>query len=139
MSKTTLDLSTLSDISDGTHTVKVKAKADGYYDSEFSNEVSYTKAPSVVTYYGTIKSGGSAISVSAIAGIIGEDSTILYSNYNMTNQGVSGYSKYDLALNAETRLYTVTKAVNCTYEELYSYHYYITPNANGFVFEITRK
>ena len=136
---TTVDLSTLSDIADGAHTVKVKAKADGYYDSEFSNEVSYTKAPAVVTYYGTIKSGGSAISVSAIAGIIGEDSTVLYSNYNMTSQGVSGYSKYDLALNAATRLYTVTKAVNCTYEELYSSHYYITPNANGFVFEITRK
>lgn len=43
MSKTTLDLSTLPDIADGTHTVKVKAKADGYRDSEFSNEVSYTK------------------------------------------------------------------------------------------------
>lgn len=39
ISKTTLDLSTLSDITDGTHTVKVKAKADGYRDSEFSNEV----------------------------------------------------------------------------------------------------
>ena len=45
MSKTTIDLSTLSDITDGAHTVKVKAKADGYIDSEFSNEVSYTKAP----------------------------------------------------------------------------------------------
>lgn len=45
MSKTTLDLSTLSDITDGAHTVKVKAKADGYNDSEFSNEVSYNKAP----------------------------------------------------------------------------------------------
>lgn len=43
MSKTTLDLSTLPDITDGTHTVKVKAKADEYRDSEFSNEVSYTK------------------------------------------------------------------------------------------------
>ena len=42
---TTFDLSTLSDIADGAHTVKVKAKADGYIDSEFSNEVSYTKAP----------------------------------------------------------------------------------------------
>lgn len=42
--KTTLDLSTLPDISDGTHTVKIKAKADGYRDSEFSNEVSYTKS-----------------------------------------------------------------------------------------------
>ena len=41
---TTLDLSTLSDIADGAHTVKVKAKANGYNDSEFSNEVSYTKA-----------------------------------------------------------------------------------------------
>ena len=45
MSKTTLDLSTLLDIADGAHTVKVKAKASGYNDSEFSNEVSYTKAP----------------------------------------------------------------------------------------------
>lgn len=47
MSKTTLDLSTLSDISDGIHTVKVKAKANGYRDSEFSNEVNYTKAPTL--------------------------------------------------------------------------------------------
>ena len=46
MSKTTLDLSTLSDIADGAHTVTVKAKASGYNDSEFSNEVSYTKAAS---------------------------------------------------------------------------------------------
>ena len=49
MSKTTLDLSTLSDIADGTHTVKVKAKASGYNDSEFSNEVSYTKATPTLT------------------------------------------------------------------------------------------
>ena len=55
MSKTTLDLSTLSDISDGTHTVKVKAKASGYTDSEFSNEVSYTKAaPSYAITLGTV-------------------------------------------------------------------------------------
>ena len=47
---TTFDLSTLSDIADGAHTVKVKAKANGYNDSEFSNEVSYTKAPA--TYSG---------------------------------------------------------------------------------------
>ena len=44
MSRTTLDLSTLSDITDGTHTVKVKAKAVGYRDSGFSNEVNYTKS-----------------------------------------------------------------------------------------------
>lgn len=46
MSKTTLDLSTLSDISDGTHTVKVKAKADGYRDSEFSAPITFTKESS---------------------------------------------------------------------------------------------
>nr|DAP17868.1 MAG TPA: Hint (Hedgehog/Intein) domain N-terminal region [Caudoviricetes sp.] len=43
MSKTTLDLSTIVGITSGTHTVKVKAKAVGYRDSEFSNEVSYTE------------------------------------------------------------------------------------------------
>ena len=45
---TTFDLSTLSDIADGAHNIKVKAKASGYNDSEFSNEVSYTKAPQYV-------------------------------------------------------------------------------------------
>ena len=58
MSKTTLDLSTLSDIADGAHTVKVKAKASGYNDSEFSNEVSYTKAPAIQTFTGTITNVG---------------------------------------------------------------------------------
>lgn len=53
---TTFDLSTLSDIADGAHTIKVKAKADGYRDSEFSNEVSYTKAPA--GYSGTVTKEG---------------------------------------------------------------------------------
>ena len=56
MSKTTLDLSTLSDITDGAHTVKVKAKADGYIDSEFSNEVSYTKTTAPTAYTVTFSS-----------------------------------------------------------------------------------
>ena len=50
-STTTFDLSTLSDIADGAHTVKVKAKADGYYDSEFSNEVSYTKSSGYTIHF----------------------------------------------------------------------------------------
>lgn len=51
MSKTTLDLSTLSDIADGTHTITVKAKADGYIDSEASNAVNYTvTTPSLTNY-----------------------------------------------------------------------------------------
>ena len=70
MSKTTLDLSTLSDIADGAPTVKVKAKADGYRDSEFSNEVSYTKAPMAKykvtftgSYYAGDFSGGTSTSI----------------------------------------------------------------------------
>ena len=53
---TTLDLSTLSDIADGAHTVKVKAKASGYNDSEFSNEVSYTKSSAPPVYTVTFSS-----------------------------------------------------------------------------------
>lgn len=45
MSKTTFDLSTLN-LPEGTHTITVKAKAEGYRESNYSNEVSYTKAPS---------------------------------------------------------------------------------------------
>ena len=54
---TTFDLSTLSDITDGAHTVKVKAKANGYIDSEFSNEVSYTKSAQPVNFTLYMKNG----------------------------------------------------------------------------------
>lgn len=70
---TIYDLSTLPGISDGAHTVKVKAKADGYRDSEFSNEVSYTKAPAVykVTFASNFSSyaynGGELSSVTLTA------------------------------------------------------------------------
>lgn len=43
MSKTTFDLSTLN-LPEGTHTITVKAKADGYRESDTSNAVTYTKA-----------------------------------------------------------------------------------------------
>lgn len=69
MSKTTLDLSTLSDIADGAHTVKVKAKADGYYDSEFSNEVSYTKASAPPVYTVTFSSSFTVTGTGYIYGI----------------------------------------------------------------------
>ena len=59
---TTFDLSTLSDIADGTHTVKVKAKASGYNDSEFSNEVSYTKTPEMYRYF-VVNSDKSSVSI----------------------------------------------------------------------------
>ena len=46
---TTFDLSTLSDIADGVHTVTVKAKADGYIDSDASNAVNYTSGTPIPT------------------------------------------------------------------------------------------
>ena len=69
MSKTTLDLSTLSDIADGAHTVKVKAKADGYRDSEFSNEVSYTKTSAPPVYTVTFSSSFTVTGSGHIYGI----------------------------------------------------------------------
>ena len=69
MSKTTLDLSTLSDIADGTHTVKVKAKADGYRDSEFSNEVSYTKTSVPPVYTVTFSSSFTVTGTGSLNGI----------------------------------------------------------------------
>ena len=60
------DLATL-DLAYGAHTIKVKAKASGYNDSEFSNEVTYTKAPAAPT----ITLTGSTISWTAVTGATG--------------------------------------------------------------------
>ena len=82
---TTVDLSTLSDIADGTHTVKVKAKASGYNDSEFSNEVSYTKASvQYITFSLTSTSGND------------DDKSYSYSTFVQmtTNDGVKTGSLY---------------------------------------------
>ncbi len=89
------NLSTLSDISDGTHTVKVKAKADGYRDSEFSNEVEYTKA-AFITFTLTSTYGND------------NDRTYSYSTHAImtTNEGVKeGHASY-------SKLYLNGTAVN---------------------------
>ena len=88
MSKTTLDLSTLSDITDGAHTVKVKAKADGYNDSEFSNEVSYTKEKG---YRGHITCDDYYMDIYAYDSI-NYDHKKLYSHVRSVD--VSGYDEY---------------------------------------------
>ena len=130
MSKTTLDLSTLSDITDGTHTVKVKAKADGYRDSEFSNEVSYTKAPS--GYSGTVT--------------VTTDSS--YSIYYWKNNNwvlkevevggthtLSGAIKYKISTASNISKYQVTSHTNCTYVvESNDWSWIITPSDNNFTF-----
>ena len=66
---TTVDLSTLSDIADGAHAVKVKAKADGYIDSEFSNEVSYTKTSAPPVYTVTFSSSFTVTGTGYMSGI----------------------------------------------------------------------
>ena len=91
MSKTTLDLSTLSDITDGSHTVKVKAKADGYRDSEFSNEVSYTKARAPkynVTVIGHKSKAGASTSAVAIKA---DSDSVSYSDYTVYVEGRYSY------------------------------------------------
>lgn len=137
MSKTTLDLSTLPDISDGTHTVKVKAKADGYRDSEFSNEVIYTKAPA--GYSGTIKSDANGIYVVDLYGVQGDNWTSLHSRYTLYNQGVHGYPQYILALDKATTNFNVTENTNCTYVEAYTKDYIITPTSDNFIFKVVKK
>lgn len=127
MSKTLLDLSTLSDISDGTHTVKVKAKADGYRDSEFSNEVSYTKASG---YSGTVTCT--------------TDSS--YNIYDWKNNGwtlkevevggthtLSGAIKYRITTVANISKFQVTSHTKCTYV-LENGGWNIIPSDNNFTF-----
>ena len=132
MSKTTLDLSTLPDIVDGTHTVKVKAKADGYRDSEFSNEVSYTKAPA--GYSGTITS----VAWDGISGIKPDGTRELLSSDDSGTRNVSGYPKYGITYSSSISNHKIT--VNeCTYVvNRWNSGYDITPLSNGFTFTVKR-
>lgn len=127
---TTLDLSTLSDIADGAHTVKVKAKADGYSDSEFSNEVSYTKkAPA--GYSGNVTKTGSGI-------VYYEINKDTITNYQSLTQGQhsftdvvsfyceSGENLYDISITNTVKCGTVT----------HNNGYLITPTADNFSFTV---
>lgn len=110
MSKTTLDLSTLSDITDGTHTVKVKAKASGYNDSEFSNEVSYTKASG---YRGHVTTDRFNLHIYGIDSN-GNETLIADEVQSVT---VSGYTKYRVNIGNTSSIwnFSVSKT-NCTYD-----------------------
>ena len=105
MSKTTLDLSTLSDISDGAHTVKAKAKADGYIDSEFSNEVSYTKAPAgyKLTITGSWFETGFPAGASGYLSLDGIDSSgnVKFPRYISTGSNES-YVNYEAATSSSS-------------------------------------
>lgn len=111
---TTVDLSTLSDISDGTHTVKVKAKASGFNDSEFSNEVSYTKAPAVTFTQVYLTRSGSNNSV--LSNMNTSKVYTIFSNYSGTmkymatlqyNDGQWSFVNYSVG-GPEAHIYTQT-------------------------------
>ena len=130
MSKTTLDLSTLSDIADGSHTVKVKAKASGYNDSEFSNEVSYTKAPS--GYSGTV----TATTSSEYSISHWENNEWHIDAMEVTGtRTLSGAIKYKISTSASINKYQVTSHTNCTYVvDNNEWSWVITPSDNNFTF-----
>ena len=132
MSKTTLDLSTLSDITDGAHTVKVKAKASGYNDSEFSNEVSYTKAPA--GYSGTIIS----TYWTGLFGIKSDGTEVLLSTESEGTHTVSGYVKYRIAYDYFKPDKYIVTTDKCIYE-VQTWGYIITPSSNDFTFTVTHK
>ena len=110
MSKTTLDLSTLSDISGGTHSITVKAAAEGYIDSEFSNEVEWTKTPS--SYSGRITTTRFNLHIYGIDDNEGE--TLVADD--IQDVTVSGYIKYRVNIGNTSTVYNYTvNNTNCTY------------------------
>ena len=132
MSKTTLDLSTLSDITDGAHTVKVKAKADGYYDSEFSNEVSYTKAPA--GYSGTIKMNVLTKRMN-ISGYDSQGVVHTIKNQASGSVEVSGYVQYYVYPDGGANNSSVVTETGCTHTYLNN-GYLVSPTNNEFRFVI---
>ena len=121
---TTVDLSTLSDIADGAHTVKVKAKASGYNDSEFSNEVSYTKiTPATFTqvYLTRSSSNNSVLSnmnTSKVYTIFSD-----YSSYYATLQYNGGQWSFVNAAVSGAHIYTQTaSSVEFAFQYNYTYN-----------------
>ena len=129
MNKTTLDLSTRSDITDGTHTVKVKAKASGYNDSEFSNEVSYTKAPA--GYSGTVtKTGGGLVYYE-----INKDTITNYQNLTAGRHNFTNVASFYCESGEDLYVISITNTVNCG-AVTHNSGYLITPTADNFSFTV---
>ena len=134
MNKTTLDLSTLSDITDGAHTVKVKAKADGYNDSEFSNEVSYTKAST--TYWGTIKNVGDATFKMSVTGLDSNGDWAGFIGSGESSYDVEGYPKYKVMISNHSWHFT-TEGSGYTYSynsDNAGQNWTVSPNTDNFNF-----
>ena len=129
MSKTTFDLSALSDIADGAHTVKVKAKAGGYNDSEFSNEVSYTKAPA--GYSGNVRKTGGGI----VYYEINKDTITNYHSLTQGQHSFTGVVSFYCESGENLYSISITNAVNCSATS-HNNGYLITPTADNFSFTV---
>lgn len=129
---TTFDLSTLSDISDGTHSVKVKAKASGYNDSEFSNEVSYTKAPA--GYSGTITNTKWSTRTCKVYRTTDSSSYFADIGVDKTLQVVGNF--FMVAVDSVDKGANIFTHRNCTYED-HTTAFYVTPTANDWEISIT--
>lgn len=131
MSKTTFDLSTLSDIADGTHTVKVKAKASGYNDSEFSNEVSYTKVPA--GYSGTITNTKWSTQPCKVYKTTESSSYFADIGVDQSLQVVGNF--FMVAVDSVNEGASIFTHSNCTFENLTT-SVYVTPTANNWEISI---
>lgn len=132
MTQTTFDLSTLSDIADGAHTVKVKAKASGYNDSEFSNEVSYTKAQA--GYSGTITNTKWSTRTCKVYRTTESSSYFADIGVDKSLQVVGNF--FMVAVNSVDRDTNIFTHRNCTYENNTT-AVYVTPTANDWEISIT--
>lgn len=128
---TTFDLSTLSDIADGAHTVKVKAKASGYNDSEFSNEVSYTKAPA--GYSGTITNTKWSTRTCKVYRTTDSSSYFADIGVDASLQVVGNF--FMVAVDSVNDGANIFTHRNCTYEN-YTTAVYVTPTANDWEISI---
>ena len=128
---TTFDLSTLSDITDGAHTVKVKAKASGYNDSEFSNEVSYTKAPA--GYSGTITNTRWSTRTCKVYRTTDSSSYIADIGVNESLQVVGNF--FMIAVDSVDKGTNIFTHSNCTFESNTT-AVYVTPTANNWEISI---
>lgn len=124
MSKTTLDLSTLSDITDGTHTVKVKAKASGYRDSEFSNEVSYTKTTQPVNFTLYMDSGYTGSDIPTYIKLDGAPTNASDYDYIVKGDGSSQYGSDCLYNKAGAKILNPV-TLSARYVYVWGYYVYI--------------
>jgi hypothetical protein len=127
-----IDLSTLSgwsSVQNGQHSITIKAKATGYYDSDLSTPVSFRKGPSAYTVAITAGSAGSGFKECSVYDGVGTSGTylgeisqenvpfsfqvssghvFLYGGHTVDPISTSGGVAYNSAISSREILYDVT-------------------------------